>query len=134
MSNVVSILNVNVWDADTGESDIVFKTNTDKKLKAFSLDYFDENEEVEVDLSVYCKSIEKINNTNDFYLSNINEKYDVEFQGIIDEIISDDEYGELLKLSVNELTLSLYINSGLELYQKGDYLKGTGRLDIETQL
>lgn len=134
MSNVVSILNVNVWDADTGESDIVFKTNNDKKLKAFSLDYFDENEEVEVDLSVYCKSIEKINNTNEFYLSNINEKYDVEFQGIIDEIISDDEYGELLKLSVNELTLSLYINSGLELYQKGDYLKGTGRLDIETQL
>lgn len=134
MSNNVKILSVNVWDADTGESDIVFKTESNKELKAFSLDYFDENESLDVDLSVYCKSLNKIDKNNDSFLVNTNDKYEVSFQGIINEVISDDESGDIIKLSVNELILSLYIESGIESYLKGDYLNGTGRLDIETQL
>jgi hypothetical protein len=134
MSNNVKILSVNVWDADTGESDIIFETENNKKLKAFSLDYFDENESLDVDLSVYCKSLNKVEKTNESFLINTNDKYEVSFQGVIDEIISDDESGDIIKLSVNELILSLYIESDIESYLKGDYLNGTGRLDIETQL
>jgi Holliday junction resolvase-like predicted endonuclease len=134
MSNNVKILSVNVWDADTGESDIIFETENNKKLKAFSLDYFDEDESLEVDLSIYCKSLNKISETNEFFIENTNDKYEVSFQGIVDEIISDDESGDIIKLSVNELVLSLYLETGINSYSKGDHLNGTGRLDIETQL
>lgn len=134
MSNNVKILNVNVWDADTGESDIIFETENNKKLKAFSLDYFDEDESLDVDLSIYCKSLNKISETNTFFIENTNDKYEVSFQGIVDDVISDDESGDIIKLSVNELVLSLYLENGINAYSKGDHLNGTGRLDIETQL
>lgn len=132
---LAKVISLDVWDADTGEADILAEFENKVKLKAFTLDYFEEDDSYDVVLSVFSKEIKLLDQINESKIYNIDDKYEVEIYGEILDYISNDEDGKYLVLSTSGLEVNAHLDyEDLTLYKKGDLVKIVGRLDIEEVL
>lgn len=132
---LAKVISLDVWDADTGEADIVAEFENKVKLKAFTLDYFEEDDSYDVVLSVFSKEIQLLDQINEFKIHNIDDKYEVEIYGKVLDYISNDEDGKYLVLDTNGLDINAHLDyEDSTLYKKGDLVKVIGRLDIEEVL
>lgn len=129
--NKVSILNFDLWDADTGEADVIFKTSDNVKLKAFSLDDFNNDKEIEVVLSIFPKEIEIVDSNTQSKCENILSNFQIELIGDLEEIKSDEEQGDFIIIKFQNLLFSVFLPNNKKEFKIGDKVKVIGRLDIE---
>jgi len=128
--NKVSIVNFDLWDADTGEADVIFKINN-IKLKAFSLDDFSNDKELEVVLSIFPKEIELVDKNTTNKCQNILSNFQVELIGDIVDIKTDEEQGDFLIINFQDILFSVFLPNNKKEFKIEDKVKVIGRLDIE---
>ena len=134
MLNKAIIKKFEVWDGETGEADVTAQFNNGVQLKAFSLDSFKEDDEMDVLLTLFCKDSEVIDETLIKEITNTNDKYQVTLQGEIIDFINDDEQGEIVVVDVGNIFINIYsATSEISKDSIGKYFRGVGRLDIETE-
>lgn len=129
--NRVDILNFDLWDADTGEADIIFKASNGLELKAFSLDDFEVSKNIDVFLSIFPKNIELVNKDTENKCENISNHFQIELIGDIEEIISDEEQGNFIIINFENILFSVFIHDEYSSFKISDKIKISGRLDIE---
>ncbi|MFN8575557.1 MAG: hypothetical protein U0354_01745 [Candidatus Sericytochromatia bacterium] len=135
MLNKIKVKNFEVWDAETGEADILAKFQNNIELKAFTLDQFENNEDTDVIVSLFCHDFEIFDKPIESKISNIEDDFHAEVIGKIVDFISNQEEGNIITIDCNNIFLLVYIDSeDIEKIKKGYYFKGSGRLDIETQI
>jgi hypothetical protein len=135
MLNKAKILDYQIWDAETGEADVIADLSG-KRIKAFSLDHFDANKEYDVILSLFCKDYEMIPQLLQNNISNTDDNYQVDLQGQVLSIKSDDEEGYVLVVDGGNIFVNVYIpfdGQAPVQPQEGLFFKGNGRLDIELE-
>lgn len=136
MLNTAKILDYQVWDAETGEADVVAELTGQKNVKVFSLDHFVTNKEYEVRLSLFCKEYEITPELLEFEITNADDKYQVNLQGLIINVSSDDEEGDLIIVDVGNIYINVYFtfnDKDTIQPEAGLFFKGNGRLDIELE-
>lgn len=135
MINKIKVKSFEVWDAETGEADIVALFENNKSLKAFTLDHFEQNEETEVLVSLFCNEYELKSESTLQLIENIEDKFSAKVQGQIIEIKSDEEVGNVLVVDAGGIFVNVYVpNEEIELKDNQKFFIGSGRLDIETEL
>jgi hypothetical protein len=135
MLNKAKILNYQIWDAETGEADVIAELKGDK-IKAFSLDFFDVDQEYDVILSLFCKDYETGKQALKPLLANTDDNYQVDLQGTITKINSSDEEGFVLTVDAGGIFVNVYIppaDQDSVPAETGLFFKGNGRLDIELE-
>lgn len=135
MLNKIKVKNFEVWDAETGEADIIAKFKNDIELKAFTLDHFENDEDIDVIVSLFCHDFEVLDNFIDSNISNIKDEFHAEVIGKIIDFTSNEEEGNIITIDCNNIFVLVYIDSeDIGKVKKGSYFRGSGRLDIETQI
>lgn len=134
MLNKIKVKKFELWDAETGEADIIASFNDNKDLKAFTLDHFEDNEEIEVEVSLFCHEFEISENEIIPQIVNLEDRFHANVSGKIIEFKSDDEEGNILTVDAGNIFVKVYIPSeDCAKVKEGNYFKGFGRLDIETE-
>lgn len=134
MLNKVKILKFEVWDAETGESDVISELPNGKNIKAFSLDHFEEGEIDEVNFSLFCREFEIFEKVDKKELISNDENFDVTLKGVILSFEDNEETGLVLDIESDNVYIKVYISSedsDLAFIKEGNYFVGHGRLDIE---
>ncbi len=135
MINQIKVKEFEVWDAETGEADITATFNNSISLKAFTLDHFEKEEEIDVVVSLFCNNYELSENELGSSITNIEDNFSAKVQGEIIEIKIDEEIGNILIVNANNIFVSVYIPSDdFKIKENQKYFSGSGRLDIETEL
>lgn len=135
MLNKTKILDYRIWDAETGEADVIAELSG-KKIKAFSLDRFDVGKEYQVILSLFCKEYEIKSQLLKPEITNTDNNYQVDLQGPIINTKSDDEEGYVVIVDTGNIFVNAYIPSNDKKVvqpKTGLFFKGNGRLDIELE-
>jgi len=129
--NKVNIVNYDLWDADTGEADVVFKTANNLLLKAFSLDEFSNNKEELVVLSIFPKEIEVVDLSTQNKCQNILDNFQIELIGDVEEFQSNEEEGKFILVNYQNILFLVFLPDNEKKFKVGDKVKVIGRLDIE---
>lgn len=133
MLNKIKVAEFDLWDEDTGEADIVAEFENGKKLRAFTIDDFEQGEELEVLVSLFCKEYELVEKLNS-EINNINDKYETTLQGKVIKHVSNEEDGEFIVVDCNGIYITVYNDFNVDFSNlENMYFKGHGRLDIEIQ-
>jgi hypothetical protein len=135
MLNKAKILFFQIWDAETGEADVVAELKG-KKIKAFTLDQFTPGKEYDVLLSLFCREFEIGANLLNREILNTDDKYQVDLKGMIIDAKSDAEEGFVITVDAGNIYVNVYIqpdeNAAVQP-RTGLFFKGNGRLDIELE-
>ncbi len=134
MLNKVKLLSFEIWDAETGEADVIAEFNSSKKLKGFTLDKFQINKEFNVRLTLFCKEFELTDIKLESKINNLDSKYYTELQGKIIGSNFNDEEGNIITVDAGEIFVDVYIpfdEMDGKKFSKNSYFNGKGRLDIE---
>jgi hypothetical protein len=129
--NKVNIINYDLWDADTGEADVVFKTPNNLLLKAFSLDEFSNNKEELVVLSIFPKEIEVVDLSTQNKCQNILDNFQIELIGDVEEFQSNEEEGKFILVNYQNILFLVFLPDNEKKFKVGDKVKVIGRLDME---
>lgn len=133
MLNKIKVKKFEVWDAETGEADITASFNNNIELKAFTLDHFENNEETDVEVSLFCHEFEISVNEIKPEIINTDNNFHANVSGIILDFKIDDEEGNIITVDAGNIFVKVYIPfEELDNMKSGHYFKGFGRLDIET--
>ncbi len=132
--NKVKIKSFEVWDGETGEADVIAQFANGKILKAFTLDSFESNQEIEIIVSLFCKDYQIVDDEQKAIITNTDENYKIEMSGKIVEYISDIEQGEIVVVDVGGVFINVYVSeNNVSSESVGKYFIGNGRLDIENE-
>jgi hypothetical protein len=134
MLNKVKILNFEIWDAETGEADVVAEFYDSKTLKGFTLDKFQLNKEYNVRLTLFCKEFELQNDDLKPKINNLDSKYYTELEGKIISSDFNDEEGDIITVDAGNIFVDVYIPSeeaDRKTIEENTFFKGKGRFDIE---
>jgi ribosomal silencing factor RsfS len=135
MLNKIKVKNFEVWDAETGEADITAIFDNNSELKAFTLDHFENNEEIDIELSLFCNDFEILDKQIEEKITNIEDNFRANVSGKIIEFKSDEEEGNILLVDAGNIFVHVYIPfEEINIPEGISYFKGSGRLDIETQI
>lgn len=133
MLNKIKVVEFDLWDSDTGEADIVAEFANGKKLRAFTIDEFEQGEELDVVVSLFCKEY-SLSNKLEIQIENINDKYETSIQGKVVQHVSNEEEGEYIFVDCNGIYVRVFNDFEEDFSNLDDlYFKGNGRLDIEIQ-
>lgn len=133
MLNKCEIVDVDVWDEETGESDLIIKLKDNIQLKGFCIDECEKAKEKEVFLSLFCKDYEIKDNIENFTseILNINDKYETKLQGKITSHVVSEEEGEYITVDCNGIFVTVFYDFEEKSNFTDKFFIGNGRLDIE---
>lgn len=134
MLNSVKVKDFELWDAETGEADITALFENGVSLKAFTLDHFEKDEEIDVLVSLFCNEFQLTGEETKPFIENIKDNFHAKVQGKIIEVKVDEEEGNILIIDAGGIFVNAYMPEEIEINKNNNYFIGLGRLDIETEI